>query len=240
MTKKTFPVKLEELPVIGEFILRALKKDLKDFSSFSSVFTTGYLTSVESKNTVCKDLLGSLTTGKELKAVTQQLKEASAGLRTKLNSLEGYLILGAAELDISVADAGLKAARSAISKGNTEGVIATVKKILTVAKRNLPALEARGLNTQLTGDLEAEIEKIDSLNLRQNDLISERNRMTEKNTCQFNDLWDSLQPILKTAKAIYRGVDEVKLKDYTVTQLTKMIHAEGKRERREPENGSDE
>jgi hypothetical protein len=54
--------------------------------------------------------------------------------------------------------------------------------------------------------------------------------MTEKNIYQFNDLWDSLQPILKTAKAIYRGVDEVKLKDYTVTQLTKRIHAEGKRD----------
>jgi hypothetical protein len=64
--------------------------------------------------------------------------------------------------------------------------------------------------------------------------------MTEKNIYQFNDLWDSLQPILKTAKAIYRGVDEVKLKDYTVTQLTKRIHAEGKRDKQEPANGNNE
>ena len=41
----------------------------------------------------------------------------------------------------------------------------------------------------------------------------------------FNDLWTSLQPILKTAKAIYRVVDETKLKDYTVTQLVKRINA---------------
>jgi hypothetical protein len=35
---------------------------------------------------------------------------------------------------------------------------------------------------------------------------------------------------LDAAKALYRGVDDVKLKDYTVLQLKKRIHAEGKRE----------
>jgi hypothetical protein len=35
---------------------------------------------------------------------------------------------------------------------------------------------------------------------------------------------------LDAARAIYRGVDDVKLKDYTVLQLKKRINAEGKRE----------
>jgi hypothetical protein len=46
----------------------------------------------------------------------------------------------------------------------------------------------------------------------------------------LNDLCDSLHPILDAAKALYRGVDDVKLKDYTVLQLKKRINAEGKRE----------
>jgi hypothetical protein len=83
--------------------------------------------------------------------------------------------------------------------------------------------------------MEAKVKQIESLNIRQNDLIRERNRLTEKNTNLFNDLWKSLQPVLNTAKAIYRGVDAVKLKDYTVTQLVKRIHAEGKRKPTAPE-----
>jgi hypothetical protein len=43
-----------------------------------------------------------------------------------------------------------------------------------------------------------------------------------------HNLWN-LQPILKTAKAIYRCVDDVKLKDYTILKLRKQINAEGKK-----------
>jgi hypothetical protein len=45
----------------------------------------------------------------------------------------------------------------------------------------------------------------------------------------FNDLWKTLSPVFETGKALYRGVDEAKLKDYTVTQLVKRIDHEGRR-----------
>jgi hypothetical protein len=76
-----------------------------------------------------------------------------------------------------------------------------------------------------------QIIEISALNVKQNDLVSKRNRLTKQNIEMFNDLWESLQPVLKTAKAIYRGVDDVKLKDYTIAQLLKRINATRKKEK---------
>jgi len=43
----------------------------------------------------------------------------------------------------------------------------------------------------------------------------------------FNELWDMTSKVINAARAIYRGVDEVKLRDYTVSHLVKRVNAEG-------------
>jgi hypothetical protein len=228
-TKRLFKCKSEELPVIGEFLLSSLRKDLADFSSFSPVFTESYIQSVEVKISTCKELISSSTVTGELKAVTGKISDSTSRLRVKLNILEGYLKLGAAELDIAIADAGVKGVRSAISRGNIEGVTANTRKLLTAIKRNSPALEAKGMNPALPVDIETQIQEIDALNVRQNELLGTRNRLTGENIELFNDLWTSLHPILETAKALYRGVNQTGLNDYTIARLRKRINAEGKR-----------
>jgi hypothetical protein len=174
-------------------------------------------------------VISSSTLTKELKFVTQQLYDKSKNLRVKINVLEGYLKLGTDDLDIMVEDAGLKSVRSNITNKNTEGLVLNVQKMLTTVRRNQPALEAKGLKPELINEIESQTQEINALNVKQNDITSNRNRLTKQNIGQFNDLWESLQPILKTARAIYRGVDDVKLKDYTIRQLRKRINAEGKK-----------
>jgi hypothetical protein len=226
---KKFQCKIEDMPVIGEFLLNSVKKDMDDFSKFSSIFTPEYLTTVETKINACKDLISSSTITKELKSVTRQTYDKSKGLRVKLNILEGYLKLGSDGLDVAIEDVGLKNVRNDISRSNIEGLIANMQKTLTVVKRNKSLLATKGLKEELITDIETQIVEIRALNTRQNDLISDRNRLTKENISIFNDLWDSLQPIVKTAKAIYRGVDDVKLKDYTIAQLMKRINANHKK-----------
>jgi hypothetical protein len=227
--KRLFQCKLEELPVIGEFLLNSLRKDLADFSGFSPLFTESFIQTVEVKISTCRELISSSTVTGELKAVTAKISDSVNRLRVKLNILEGYLKLGAAELDISVADAGVKDVRSAISRGNIEGVTANTRKLLTAVKRNQPALEAKGMNPALPVDIETQVREIDVLNAGQNELLSARNRLTVENIELFNDLWKSLLPISETAKALYRGVNQTKLNDYTIVQLKKRISAERKR-----------
>jgi hypothetical protein len=232
MMMKKFQCKIEDVPVLADFLVSSVKKDISDFSGFSSKFTPDYLITIESKINACKELRSSSTIIKELKAVTKQLTNKSKGLRIKLNTLEGYLKLGKDSLDIAVEDVGLKSVRNNISRSNIEGLISNMQTLLVVVKRNSAVLEAIGFKPSIISDIETQISEISVLNTKQNDLISDRNRMTKQNIKLFNDLWESLLPIVETAKALYRGVDEVKLKDYTIAQLIKRINA-GKRKEKE-------
>jgi hypothetical protein len=220
---KTFRYKIENLPPIGEFLLNNLGKDINDFNNFSPVFTPEYLESLRNRINICKEIISSSLVTKELKALTQRLYDESKALRIKVNALEGYLKLAGTELDIAIDDFGLKNIRNDISRNNTEGLVMNVQKTLAAAKRNQTALETKGMKPELIADIETQTREINNLNVKQNELISDRNRLTKSNIDLFNELWDSLQPILKTAKAIYRGVDDVKLKDYTIRQLMKRI-----------------
>jgi hypothetical protein len=225
--KKRFHCKIEDLPTIARFLLSSYLKDLDDFHNYSPVFTIEYLSPIEVKITICEELISSSVVIKELKTVTIQLYAKSKNLRIKLNALEGYLKLTASELDVTVEDVGLRSVRTNISNGNTEGLILNVQKVLAAVVRNQAVLEAKGMKPELIDEIKNQAQEIKLLNVRQNDLISDRNRMTKLNVELFNDLWDGLQPILKTATAIYRGVDNVKLKDYTISQLLKRINNVG-------------
>jgi hypothetical protein len=232
MMVKKFQCKIEDVPVLGEFLLSSLRKDLKDFSSFSSMFTPEYLVKIEGKISDCKELTSSSTISKELKSVTKQLTDKSKGMRVKLNVVEGYLKLGKSDLDIAVEDFGLKSVRNNISRSNIEGLILNIQTLLVSVKRNQSVLETKGFKPSIISDIETQINEINVLNTKQNDLISNRNRLTKQNISLFNDLWENLLPIVETAKALYRSVDEVKLKDYTIAQLVKRINA-GKRKEKE-------
>jgi hypothetical protein len=233
MKIKKFQCKIEDLPVIAAFILNSLKKDFNDFINFSSLFTCDYLAMIEAKINTCRELMSSSIITKELKAVTKQLYDKSKGLRVKLNILEGYLKLVAGSLDVTVEDVGLKSVRNDITRCNTEGLMSNMRKVIITVKRNQAALEAAGFKSTLIDDIENQIREIDAINAKQNNLTSDRNRLTNQNIEMFNDLWDSLQPVLKAAKAIYRGVDDVKLKDYTMSQLVKRTNAAKRKETEE-------
>ncbi|MDR2681194.1 MAG: hypothetical protein LBC47_10335 [Tannerella sp.] len=230
-TKKLFKCKFEDLPTIGEFAVGSAKRDLADFSGFSLVFNPDTLDGIEMKIAVCREKVRSWVVVGELKSTTEKLNTVTRSLRVKLNALEGYVKLASGELDVNVADTGIPVVRNAISRGNTEGVIAGVTNVLAVANRNMKALEAKGMKSALLDEIAATTREINALNVRQNELESKRNRLTEENTEVFNDLWKALSPVFETGKALYRGVNEAKLKDYTVAQLVKRINAGKKKEK---------
>jgi hypothetical protein len=215
---------LEEIPVLGEFVVNSAEKDINDFNSYSPGFTVDYLVPIKTKIDNCKELIKSSIIAKELKATTRQLYDKTKDLRGKLNALEGYLKLGADGLDIAVKDFNLKNVRLAITRCNIEGVVSNMNTALVVVKRNQPVLETKGLKPELIAGIETQLQEINSLNEKQNELTSKRNRLTDANIEKFNDLWSSLHPILNAAKAIY-SEDKAKLKDYTVTQLLKRMNA---------------
>jgi hypothetical protein len=226
MSTKKFTGKIEDVPMIGEFVVNNAERDINDFNGYSAKFTVDYLATVKSKVEVCKELAKSSTITKELKSATHQLYSTTKNFRIKLNALEGYLKLGANNLDIAVEDFGLKKVRSNITRSNIEGFLSSMRTSLVAVKRNQPALEAQGMKPAFIDEIETHLREINLLNVRQNELISKRNRLTSDNMDKFNDLWSNLKLIMNTAKAIYQGVNEVKLKDYTIAQLKRRVNAE--------------
>jgi hypothetical protein len=226
MNSKKFPCKLENVPLMGELIIGSAERDIDDFCDYSTLFNTGYFETVKSKIEVCKELVEASTVTKELKFATNLLYDKSVNFRSAVSVLEDYLKLSADKLDVNVKNIGLKYVRTDITRRNIEGLLAHMQTSLVAVIRNLPVLEAHGLKQTLLDSIDAQLKEIGELNERRNALISKRNNLTVENIEKFSDLWNSLKLIMNVARTIYQGVDDVKLKDYTVAQLKKRINAE--------------
>jgi hypothetical protein len=91
------------------------------------------------------------------------------------------------------------------------------------------------LKPEFVTELIALNDEIDTLDALQNSKTSERNRLTDANNGVLNEMWEMNQLVLDTGTALFKGVDEVKLKDYTLSVLLSRIHAEGGRDAKTPE-----
>lgn len=230
MEKKKFHCKIQDLPIITGFVLESLVKDLLAFGEYSNIFNIGYVQSVRAKRLICMELIIPAAIRKQLKNISRDLQKSNADLRLLFNKVEGYVKLAGNALDVEGSDVGMKEARLEISKGNVEGVINSTNSMVTTLRRNETVLFVYGMNTTLLDEVAEKVELIDSLNNQQNSLMSDHGRLAHTNIAIFNDLWADLSTILITAKAIYRGVDEIKLRDYTMSHLIKRVNAEGQTE----------
>jgi len=227
--KRNFPGKVEELFFIVEFVLQSFDRDVDDFVKYSSMFEGDTQGIVREKLTKCKNVVFSSSVAKQLKAATERLKSTMTGIRKPLNIVEGYLRLAENKLDISIKDMGLSEVRKKINNGNVEGVIISLHNFIESIERNMGVLEEVGMSDDRVRDLRTIVNKLNQINLEQNELIGQRNSLTAENLKMFNDLWSSIQPTIKTGVALYRGTDPIKLKDYTITQLVKRMNNEKKK-----------
>lgn len=229
MIKKDFLFKLEEVPTVGDFVRGSLNRDLPDFTAFSPVFNSEFVTSIEDKTALCRDAVKTVVVYKELKSTTAKIKQICANLRPVINKVESYLNITESELDIAVKDFGLGNVRNTIRTGNIEGLTSNIQTLLQLLKRNSVALKAKGLTEAMIAGIEDTVKEVNSLNSKQNELISRRSLLSDENMRIFNDLWKDLQMVLKTGQSLYKGTDPTKAKEYTVTSLQKRVNAQRQR-----------
>jgi len=226
MEEKKFNCKMEDVPVITSFVLKSLENDLSTFVGYSPIFTPQFITDANTKQSECYEQTKSIDVLKLQKVITLKITDKAGELRLSLNLLEGYLKLANDGLDIKASDFGLKNIRTAISNTNIEGIISDTRSLIAILKRNETVLQAKGLKTEFVTALTALVQEIETLNMQQNMKKNERSHVSVVNIKVFNELWDTLGTILDAGRAIYRGVDEVKLKEYTLANLLKRVHSE--------------
>lgn len=225
--KRKFKCKVEELPAIAGYLAQRLRADLVDFASFSDVFSEDYVTQLVGKTTECNQVIVSDVLTKEIKELTKQIAEKTRLLRLGINKVEVYLNMADGEMTVAADMLGVKQLRADINNGNSEGVAAQARRLITGIKANLTVLQAKGLKPALLTEITQLTDEIEKLGNDQNFKTTERNRHTDENNELFNELWDMLSFILETGRALYRGVNDTKLNDYTLTSILKRLNAEG-------------
>jgi hypothetical protein len=90
-------------------------------------------------------------------------------------------------------------------------------------KRNQAALTAKRMKPDAITNIASKLAEIESLKSTQNELKNKTGRVLSSNIEAGNEIWDTLKLITDTGTALYKGVDSVKQKEYTLSTILKRI-----------------
>jgi hypothetical protein len=222
-TQRLYNCKVEELPVICNYALFSLKRDLADFTSFSPKFNAAYVTDFETKIASASEVAMPRSETLDLKNLTVRLYATMDGLIEPINRVSGYLKLAQASLTVTAADFGLTLLRKNINSKNAEGVISSLRTVSNNLNRHTAVLSGQGLTPELTGRFTDAITSIAADNQKQYEITSNRANIVQNNLGLFNSLYEQLMEILNVGKILYKTADAVKTQEYTFNSLLKQV-----------------
>ncbi len=226
MEKKKFNCKMQDIPVIAGFLLSSMERDKADFISFSPMYADPFMANLRDKQNECYEIVKAADVLKHQKVVKTQIDQNLTLLRVLLNKNEGYLKLAEKELDIKLDDFGIKAIRSAMTRSDLEKIISEGRSLVVNLKRNATILNAKGLKEAGIDEVATAITELNTLNEKHNTLKNDRSRAAGDNYAMLNETWDLLNMITSAGRALYRGSDAIKLKEYTMSNLQKRVYNE--------------
>lgn len=226
MEKKKFNCKMQDIPIIAGFLLSSMERDKADFISFSPMYADPFMANLRDKQNECYEIVKSADVLKHQKMVKTQIDTSVAQLRVLLNKNEGYLKLAEKELDIKLDDFGIKAIRNAMTKSDLEKTISEGRSLVINLKRNATILNAKGLKQEGIDEVATAITELNTLNEKHNTLKNDRSRAASDNNAMLNETWDVINMITSAGRALYRGSDAIKLKEYTMSNLQKRVYNE--------------
>lgn len=227
MSGKEFYCKIEEVPAISGEVASSCTRDIIDFSGFSPEFSLQYIDELKQKREHCLSMVKTKEVAEQVKLLTEQLTNTIKAIRLSINKVEGYLSLAEKSLDLPVSAFSLSELRIELSSKNIPAIVLQGNTLYTKLVRNQPALATKGMSDKFLATLKSQIDELDTQRISQKSKISERTLTTDSNTQDFNELWEMTTKILIAAQSIYRGVNDLKLKDYTISHLRKRIRTKG-------------
>lgn len=220
-----FKCRIEELPVLGGFLLSSMQGSLADFTAFSPDYNAAFMTTANADLVAVEALVNPKQITAELKIITARIYNNMTLLRGKIDFLEGY-INRATGLTIGKKEFGISEVRTKNNNGDVEGLVNALTFLLTNVANNTVAITAKGYtsaqNTALTNlrnDLKTD-------NIAQNNKINDRNNKVIANYGKLNSFWDKIVDIGDAGKRIYKSSAPNKVDDYTMATLKKRIRQE--------------
>ena len=224
MNSRIFNCKNEEVPVIGNYLLFALKRDLVDFStSFPKIFTADYVVGFERKIADVNNLLNPQTETVELKNTTTRLYSTMDSLIEPVDIVAGYIKFTKGALPISVKDFGLTALKQKLHSRDSEGFLKNLQTVTTNLETYRSQLSEQGFDQSLIPRFSDALVSINADNLHQFEIVNKRKTVVENNLGLINDLYKTIMEVCNVGKAIYKGKNDLKVKDYTFNELKKSV-----------------
>lgn len=218
---RDFNCRDEELPVIANFILFSMNRDIADFTAFSPKFNAEYLNGLETKIKSVSDLVEPESETLAKKLITERLRVSTEGLTPKIDYVAGYLAL-ASDLQISDAAFGISALRKSIRAKDAESIVDKLDVLLKNVDTYKSALMGQGMSDELINELETTAVKIASDRQKQYEIGSNRKILVQNNIGELNELYAIISEIMKVGKILYRK-DAAKVEEYTFVKLRNKI-----------------
>jgi hypothetical protein len=224
MTERMYNCKNEEIPVIGGYVLFGLKRDFNDFSLFlPKVFTPDYINGFEGKIVEVNSLLNPNDETVELKDTTGKLYSALDSLIEPVDKIIGYVKFTKGAIPISVKDFGLTTLKQKVRSRDAEGALKNIRTVVANLEKYRNELVEQGFDENLIATFNNNLTIIETKNQRQFEIINNRKNIAEKNVKLINDLYKIIIEVCNVGKSLYKGKDDIKVKDYTFSELKKKV-----------------
>jgi hypothetical protein len=224
MAEQIYNCKSEEVPVIGGYVLFGLKRDFNDFSQFfPKVFTPDYVPNFERKITSVNILLNPNNETVVLKETTGRLYSTMDGLIEPANRIVGYIKFTKGAIPISAKDFGLTTLKQKLRSKDAEGALKNLRTVIANIEKYHVQLTEQGLESDIVDRFKNALGVIETNNQLQFEIITKRKNIVEKNVSSVNDLYKIIIEVCNVGKTIYKGKDELKVKDYTFSELKKKV-----------------
>ncbi|SDC13717.1 hypothetical protein [Williamwhitmania taraxaci] len=212
-------VKNEEVLHVAGFVLDSYKRDIDDFTAFSSNFNEAFTTDFETKVTGLKDMMEPLALTNALTATTKSLYELFTHAADEINRLEGFIAFATKNLVSNPGDFNLHTVRKHINRRHVEGFTLSISVTLDTIAKNEAPLEGGGMPKTFAKEITDLRDKITATNLEQKHKLDERRDLVVKNKTQIEELMDIVSLVNKFGKIIYKRSNPEKRKDYTINNL---------------------
>jgi hypothetical protein len=224
MVLRIYNCKNEEVPVIGRFLVYPLRRDIKEFSAFlPKIFTNDYIVVFEQKIEDVNNLINPQAETVELKDATNHMYLVMDGLIVPIDMVSGYIKFTKGAIPISVRDFGLTALKQKIRSRDSEGVLKNLRIVNNNLEKYRSQLVGQGFDENIITRFTEALPAIEADNQRQFEIVNRRKEIVENNIGTINDLYKTIIEICNVGKVLYKGKNDLKVKDYTFAELKKNV-----------------
>ncbi|HRZ96420.1 MAG TPA: hypothetical protein P5084_02610 [Paludibacter sp.] len=220
---RPYKCKNEEVLPVAKFTFYSVKRDLADFSAFSSVFNEQYVTETEAKINAAENLLEPKAETLTLRLINQAMEQQGTDLNKLLLKIDGYLRLMRKETGITATAFGVSALRRSLNRGDYEGVLKGLKVLMSNVQNQLTMLQSKGMPATMPQTLQDIHNSLAVNKQKQFEIKSNRAAIVQDNQQLLNDLFMRMAEIYNIGKVLYKNTDPAKYRDYTFTALLKKV-----------------